>query len=120
MATFLTIKVKKADDLLVSARNNWAVGFDNLSWMSADWADTFCMIATGIASGTRAHYTNDEEHVFVVKRPILFNGIPTDLAERTDLASRAIGLEIPPLVREKQDDNFLGIKAVRVVSLYTT
>jgi hypothetical protein len=59
-------KAKKPDDLLISARNSWALGFDNMSYMTVDWSDTLCMISTGISSGTRAHYTNDEEHVFSV------------------------------------------------------
>jgi hypothetical protein len=94
-------KIRTPNDTMVSARNNWIVGFDNLSYMSTDMADTFCMMSTGIASGTRAHYTNDEEHVFNVKRPVIFNGIPPDLAERADLASRTIGLLVPPLTIER-------------------
>jgi hypothetical protein len=89
---------------MVSARNNWTVGFDNLSYMSADMADTFCMMATGIAQGGRTLYTNDEEHVFNVIRPVIFNGIPTGLAERADLASRTIGLEVPPITNRLTEE----------------
>ena len=96
-------KARRVEDLLISARNNWAIGFDNLSGMSADWSDTLCMLATGIASGTRAHYTNDEEHVFTVQRPVVFNGIPADLIHRSDLASRAIKLEILPITSRRTE-----------------
>ncbi len=98
-------QARKTDDLLIAARNNWALGFDNLSYLSWDWSDTLCMLATGISSGTRKHYTNDEEHVFTVQRLVPFNGIPVDLTERSDLASRTIKLEIVPLkVRRTEAD----------------
>jgi hypothetical protein len=38
-----------------------------------------------------------------VKRPVLFNGIPTDLTRRPDLASRVIKLGIPPIKRRRTD-----------------
>ncbi len=81
--------------MLLAAKNNWIIGLDNMSWMTAEASDTFCMISTGIASGTRAHYTNDEEHVYEVMRPMLFNGIAGNLIERSDLASRTIKLQVP-------------------------
>jgi hypothetical protein len=73
--------------------------------MTAEWSDTLCMLATGIASGTRAHYTNDEEHVYSVQCPVLFNGISGELTERSDLASRTIKLQILPItVRRTEAD----------------
>ena len=59
------------------------------------------MIATGISSGARTLYTDDEEHTFTVRRPVIFNGIPGDLTERSDLASRTIKLEIPRIVQRR-------------------
>jgi hypothetical protein len=59
------------------------------------------MIATGISSGARALYTDDEEHTFTVRRPVIFNGIPGDLTERSDLASRTIKLEIPRITKRR-------------------
>jgi hypothetical protein len=88
---------RKVEDILLAAKNNWIIGLDNMSWMTAEASDTFCMISTGVASGTRAHYTNDEEHVYEVMRPMLFNGIAGNLIERSDLASRTIKLQIPHL-----------------------
>jgi hypothetical protein len=86
---------RKVEDLLIAARNGWTVGLDNMSWLTVEMSDTLCMVSTGISSGTRAHYTNDEEHVYTVMRPVLFNGIPSELIERGDLASRTIKLQIP-------------------------
>jgi hypothetical protein len=99
-----TIGVRKKDkvqDLLVAAKNNWLVAYDNVSTMSAEWADALSMLATGIGIGGRRFYTNDEEHSFVVERPVAFNGIPGDLTERADLASRTIKITVPPLKKRQ-------------------
>jgi hypothetical protein len=92
---------RKIEDILLAAKNNWIIGLDNMSWMTAEASDTFCMISTGVASGTRAHYTNDEEHVYEVMRPMLFNGIAGNLIERSDLASRTIKLQVPHLTTRR-------------------
>jgi hypothetical protein len=87
----------RVEDLLIAAKNNWVVGFDNCSSITPEWSDTLSMLATGIGVGKRANYTDDEEHSFVVERPVAFNGIPGDLTERADLASRTIKLDVPAL-----------------------
>jgi hypothetical protein len=96
-------KVRKIEDILIAAKNNWITGYDNISWMSKDMSDTLCMLATGIAVGGRQLYTDDEEHVFMVQRPIVFNGIPGDLIERADLASRVIKFHLPPLAKRRTE-----------------
>jgi hypothetical protein len=96
-------KASKVEDLLIAARNNWVLCFDNMSWISKDWSDTLCMIATGASFGTRRHYTNDEEAAFAAKRAVIFNGIPTELTERSDLASRVVKLEVPAIVDRKTE-----------------
>ena len=50
---------------------------------------------------THQLYTDDEEHTFTVRRPVIFNGIPGDLTERSDLASRTIKLEIPRITKRR-------------------
>lgn len=90
-------KVKTVDDLLISLKNNWGLGLDNLSVMSIQLSDVLCMVATGIATGARTLYTDDEESAFTIQRPMIFSGIPSELAERGDLASRTIKLYIPPI-----------------------
>jgi hypothetical protein len=96
-------KASKVEDLLIAARNNWVLCFDNMSWISKDWSDTLCMIATGASFGTRRHYTNDEEAAFAAKRAVIFNGIPSELTERSDLASRVVRLEVPPITERKTE-----------------
>ena len=94
---------RKMEDLLITAKNGWVLCFDNMSWMSGDLSDLLCMLSTGIATGTRAHYTNDEEHAFEVERPVLFNGIAENLIDKPDLASRTIKLQIPKLAVRRSE-----------------
>jgi hypothetical protein len=95
-------KLSSDEDLMVAALNNWALGFDNWSRISGDVADTLCMISTEISSGKRKLYSDDEEHTFTVRRPIIFNGIPGDLTERSDLASRTILLGVPRIAQRRR------------------
>jgi hypothetical protein len=68
--------------------------------ISNEMSDTLCMLCTGIATGKRANYTDDEEAGFVVQRPLLFNGIAAELGSQSDLLSRTIRLQLPMLQDE--------------------
>ena len=82
----------KIQDVFIAAKNNWLIGYDNMSAMPKNLSDAFCQLATGITDATRSHYTNDEEHVITVERPFIVSGIAQHLTERADLASRAVKL----------------------------
>jgi hypothetical protein len=77
---------------------------DNLSHIP-DWlSDTLCRAATGAAISKRLLYSNDDEALIQVKRPIIINGIG-DLAGRQDLVSRQIIInleDIHPSQRVKE------------------
>lgn len=96
----LRARPRSTEDLLVIAKNNWTLGFDNFWHISPDMSDTLCMLCTEIATGKRANYTDDEEAGFVVRRPLLFNGIPAELGSRSDLLSRTIRFQLPDLKDE--------------------
>ncbi len=81
-------------DLVIAAKHNHVLAFDNLSTIKPAMADAFCRIATGGGFGTRKLHTDDEESLFTATRPCLLNGIP-DLATRPDLADRAIVVNLP-------------------------
>ena len=83
-------------DLLLAAKNSWLVALDNLSFVRNDLSDGMCRIATKGAFATRQLYTDDEEFLLEVCRPVLLNGIPP-LASRADLADRAIVLVLPTM-----------------------
>jgi putative DNA primase/helicase len=94
---YLRHRPRSVEDLLVIAKNNWTLGFDNFRGISNEMSDTLCMLCTGIATGKRANYTDDEEAGFVVQRPLLFNGIAAELGSQSDLLSRTIRLQLPTL-----------------------
>jgi hypothetical protein len=88
-------------DLFIAAKNSRVVAFDNLSYLRNDLSDALCSIATKGGFATRQLYTDDEEAFFEVCRPLLLNGIPA-LAERADLADRALTCLLPRLPEEKR------------------
>lgn len=81
-------------DLVIAAKHNHVMAFDNLSIVKPVLADALCRIATGGGFGTRKLHSDSDEVLFTATRPILLNGIP-DLASRPDLADRAIVVHLP-------------------------
>lgn len=75
--------------------------FDNLSGMSDDIADLWCVASTGGVSSQRALFTDDEESIIYVKCPIIANGIE-DLGQRGDLLDRTIVLDLEPITEEER------------------
>jgi hypothetical protein len=97
----LRAEPKDERDLMLAAKNSWIVSLDNLSYVRNDLSDGICRIATGGAFATRALYTNDEEFLLHVCRPVLINGIPP-LAARADLSDRAIVCVLPTMADQKR------------------
>lgn len=81
-------------DIYVAAQNNHLLSFDNLSGLKHDHSDTFCRIATGGAFSIRKNYTDDDEKLFELCRPVMMNGIE-DIATRPDLADRSVIISLP-------------------------
>ncbi|MFO7703567.1 MAG: hypothetical protein R6V43_00285 [Halopseudomonas sp.] len=85
-------------DLLVTASNNHVVVSDNLSGLSPELSDVFCRLSTGGGFAERQLYTNREEVLVNLQRPIILNGID-EVASRGDLMERALILHLP-LIKE--------------------
>jgi putative DNA primase/helicase len=100
-------------DLMLAAKNGWIVALDNLSYVRNDLSDAICRIATKGAFATRSLYTNDEEFLLEVCRPVLLNGIPP-LASRADLTDRAVVIVLPTMAEKKRrtEDEFWSAFAV--------
>lgn len=90
-------------DLFIAAANSWVVAFDNVSRLSPEISDALCTIATGGAYTKRANYTDGEEAVFSVQRPMMLNGIG-DVISRQDLMDRAIVIGTPYIAEEQRRD----------------
>jgi hypothetical protein len=94
---------KSERDLMIAAANSWVLSYDNLSGIRPSLSDGLCRVATGGGLSTRELYTNSDEVFFDAVRPVILNGID-NLAERLDLADRAIVLNLPRIVQEDRLD----------------
>lgn len=83
-------------DLMIAANNSWALGLDNVSCLSQWESDALCSLSTGSGYATRALYTDTDEVIFALERPLLLNGI-TDYVDRPDLLDRALPLTLPAI-----------------------
>ena len=63
-----------------------------------------CSMATGGAAGGRTLFTNGEETVLEMKRPVVINGIPS-LITAQDLTERSIHIELPRLEQYEGEVN---------------
>jgi len=92
---------RNRDDLITAAQNSRVVALDNVSSIPADVADDLCRLATGAGLSKRRLFTDGEEYLVAVARPVLLNGIPS-LLERGDLADRALAVTLPPIPDDKR------------------
>jgi hypothetical protein len=90
-------------DLLIAAANSWVISYDNLSGIPPWLSDALCRLATGGGFSTRELYTDSDEIFFDAMRPVILNGID-HLAERADLADRALILNLPPIEEHNRKD----------------
>ena len=96
---------KNREDVFVSAGVNWVVSFENLSHLTPDMQDALCTLATGGGYASRRFYTNDEENIIAVKRPVIVNSIPNVITAQ-DLTDRAVHIEAPRIgYREETEIN---------------
>jgi hypothetical protein len=92
-----------ARDLVIAANNSWIIAYDNLSGVPPWLSDSLCRLSTGGGFSTRELYTDGDEALFDATRPVVLNGID-HLAERADLADRALILNLPPIPNENRRD----------------
>jgi hypothetical protein len=102
---------KSIEDVFVGAKSNWLVSFENLSHITPAMQDALCTLATGGGFSSRTLYTNDEETIIEVKRPVIINAIPNVITAQ-DLTDRAISIELPRIsYREESEINAAWEKA---------
>lgn len=95
----LRAKPKSVEDLCVSAKVSHITALENISHLDGNYQDVLCSIATGAGVAGRTLYTNMEETVFELKRPIMINGIPFFVTQ-ADLMDRAIVIS-PPTIAQR-------------------
>ena len=90
-------------DLGIDGQSEYMLCYDNVSFLPPWLSDAFCRAATGGGIKTRKLYTDDEQSIFDICRPIGLNGIP-DFAENSDLLSRSLIVSQPTISEDKRLD----------------
>ncbi len=106
-------------DMFITATNGHVLAFDNVSGISHPTSDTLCRISTGAGFSTRRLYTDGEEMLFNVTRPIVLNGIE-DCVSRPDLADRSIFLNLRSIdetSRKTEEDFWADFEQVHAAVL---
>jgi hypothetical protein len=93
---------KNCEDIFVTAANNHQASFENMSGISPKMQDTLCILTTGGGFAKRKLYSDADESVIAVKRPIIANGIQS-IATRPDLIDRTIHIELPRILSFKPE-----------------
>lgn len=88
-------------DLMSAAKNAWTLAYDNITSIPEWMSNLFCILSTGGGSSTRTLYTDDEENLITVQRPIILNGIG-DLNARPDLLDRTVVVTLPVIPNNRR------------------
>lgn len=86
----------KTEDLIRISSKNALLFFDNVSKISDYQSDDLCKICTGSSMSKRKLYTDQDDLVYQVQRPVLISGIPR-LIHRADLADRSVVVTVKRL-----------------------
>ncbi len=92
---------KTPEDVFVAGGANWIVSYENISHLSAPMQDAYCVLATGGGFAKRKLYSDADEIVIRVKRPVVINGIAAAITAQ-DLIDRTLSIETP-VIRDRRE-----------------
>lgn len=97
----LRAEPKDGRDLMISANNSWCLAFDNLSYIPPWLSDALCRLSTGGGFATRELYTDQDEIIFDLQRPVLLTSIE-EVATRSDLLDRCLIIWLKAIATERR------------------
>ena len=84
---------KSIDDLLVLAKNNFLLSFDNLTHIGDSLSDALCILSTGGSLAKRQLFTDSEAVEYYLKNPVILTSI-YDILKNRDLRRRSLIVEL--------------------------
>jgi hypothetical protein len=87
---------KTVEDVWIAARNSHMVSLENLSHLHPQYQDALCVLATGGGYSARTLYTNAEETIIELRKPIVLNGISV-IVTAQDLLDRCLHIDLPTI-----------------------
>lgn len=84
---------KLRDNLTQAIDHHWIPNFDNVGYLSNEFADVICRATTGEGTTVRELYSDDTDFIRSYTRPIVLNGV-TIPTTRQDVIDRAITFEL--------------------------
>ena len=91
---------KNCEDIFVGAVHSHFVSFENISHLPGPMQDALCVLATGGGFAKRTLYSDSDETILNVRRPVILNGISTSVTQQ-DLADRSVSIECP-VIEDRQ------------------
>lgn len=88
-------------DTFIAASNGHVLAYDNVSGLQAGMSDTLCRLATGGSFAVRQLYSDQDEVLIAVVKPIILNGIE-DVVSKPDLADRGVFLVLEPIPEDRR------------------
>lgn len=91
---------KSVEDVWIAARNSHMVSLENLSHLQPHYQDALCVLATGGGYAARTLYTNADETIIELRKPIVLNGISVVVTAQ-DLLDRCLHIDLPTITSHK-------------------
>jgi hypothetical protein len=95
---------RKVDDVWIGGLNSHLISLENISHLEQGYQDALCVLSTGGAFTTRTLYTNKEEVILNLRKPIILNGITGSITAH-DLLDRSLHIELPHVTKRLQSSN---------------
>lgn len=115
----LRAEPRDTEALMVACTHARVVVFDNLSKVAPWFSDALCRVSTGGGLSKRQLYTDSDEVVLDVRRPVLLTGIAFGVL-RDDLADRSLTVSLDRIDdnhRETEDEIFAAFERIHAGAL---